>query len=260
LPALTWEHHDDRDTRFGTRFARGGLVVALGVLVLLLVWGVVFTFTVYSEALATAFGLSALRTSTVLSITTAVFCIAGGVTGVPAVRVPLRPVVAAAVGILQVTTSYLAVVAAFGLVGTAGGTTFVVISLVPQWFDEYEGRAMGVMFTANGLGILVLPPVRVRLLDRIGIRGAFAVIGGATALALLAATPVYPRPDGRPAERPCGASCGPDFGDAGLRSPRAVGRVADGWIDPVGYVYSVGIRSRIKHLEALRTVFKRVRA
>jgi MFS family permease len=237
------------------------------VLALLLVWGVVSTFAVYSEALATAFGLSALRTSTVLSITTAGLCIAGGVTGVLAARVPLRPVVAAAevavaaaVGILQVTTSYLAVVAAFGLVGTAGGTTFVVISLSPQWFDEYEGRAMGITFTANGLGILVLPPVRVRLLDRIGIRGAFAVIGGATALALLAATPVYPRPDGRPAERPCGASCGPDFGDAGLRSPRAVGRVADGWIDPVGYVYSVGIRSRIKHLEALRTVFKRVRA
>jgi hypothetical protein len=102
------------------------------VLALLLVWGVVSTFAVYSEALATAFGLSALRTSTVLSITTAGLCIAGGVTGVLAARVPLRPVVAAAevavaaaVGILQVTTSYLAVVAAFGLVGTAGGTTFV---------------------------------------------------------------------------------------------------------------------------------------
>lgn len=183
----------------------GWLVVALGVLALLLVWGVVFTFTVYSEALATAFGLSALRTSTVFSITTAAFYIAGGVAGVLAARVPLRPVVAAAgvavaaaVGILQVTTSYLGVIAAFGLLGTAGGTTFVVvISLVPQWFDEYEGRAMGITFTGNGLGILVLPPVWVRLLDRTGIRGAFAVIGGATALALLAAAPVYRRPAGR---------------------------------------------------------------
>jgi OFA family oxalate/formate antiporter-like MFS transporter len=181
------------------------VVVALGVVVLLLVWGVIFTFTVYSESLATAFGLSELRTSTVFSITTAAFYIAGGVAGVLAARVPLRPVVAAAgtiiaaaVGLLQVTTSYAGVVAAFALLGTAGGTTFVVvISLVPQWFDEYEGRAMGITFTGNGLGILVLPPVWVWLLERTGIRGAFAVIGGATALAVLAAATIYRRPAGQ---------------------------------------------------------------
>jgi len=183
----------------------GWLVVALGVAVLLLVWGVIFTFTVYSEALSTAFGLSALRTSTVFSITTAAFYVAGGVAGVLAARVPLRPVVAAAgatiaaaVGLLQITTSYPGVVAAFGLLGTAGGTTFVVvISLVPQWFDEYEGRAMGITFTGNGLGILVLPPVWVWLLERTGIRGAFAVIGGVTALAVLVAATIYRRPSGR---------------------------------------------------------------
>jgi len=188
----------------------GWLVVALGVAVLLLVWGVIFTFTVYSEALSTAFGLSALRTSTVFSITTAAFYVAGGVAGVLAARVPLRPVVAAAgatiaaaVGLLQITTSYPGVVAAFGLLGTAGGTTFVVvISLVPQWFDEYEGRAMGITFTGNGLGILVLPPVWVWLLERTGIRGAFAVIGGVTALAVLVAATIYRRPSGR---RPRGA-------------------------------------------------------
>jgi MFS family permease len=181
------------------------LVVALGVVVLLLVWGVIFTFTVYSDALSSAYGLSALRTSTVFSITTAAFYVAGGVAGVLAARVPLRPVVAAAgatiaaaVGLLQITTSYPGVVAAFGLLGTAGGTTFVVvISLVPQWFDEYEGRAMGITFTGNGLGILVLPPAWVWLLERTGIRGAFAVIGGATALAVLAAATIYRRPAGR---------------------------------------------------------------
>ncbi|MBB6646230.1 MFS transporter [Halobellus ruber] len=181
------------------------LVVAFGVVVLLLVWGVIFTFTVYSEALSTAFGLSELRTSTVFSITTAAFYVAGGVAGVLAARVPLRPVVAAAggtiaasVGLLQITTSYPGVVAAFGLLGTAGGTIFVVvISLVPQWFDEYEGRAMGITFTGNGLGILVLPPAWVWLLERTGIRGAFAVIGGATALAVLAAATIYRRPTGR---------------------------------------------------------------
>ena len=180
---------------------RGWLVVAFGVIVLLLVWGVIFTFTVYSEALSIAFGLSELRTSTVFSITTAAFYIAGGVAGVAAARVPLRPVVAAAgvsiaaaAGILRIATSYPGVIVAFGLLGTAGGTIFVVvISLVPQWFDEYEGRAMGVTFTGNGLGILVLPPVWVWLLERTGIRDAFAVIAGVTAVAVLGAATIYRR-------------------------------------------------------------------
>ena len=184
--------------------ARSWLVVALGVLLLLLVWGVVFTFTVYSQALSAAFGLSELRASTVFSVTTAAFYVAGGLAGILAARVPLRPVVAgagagvaAAVGILQFTSSYAGVLLAFGVLGTAGGTTFVVvISLVPQWFDEYEGRAMGITFTGNGLGILALPPVWVWLLERTGIRGAFAVIGGATALSILAAATVYRRPSG----------------------------------------------------------------
>ena len=183
----------------------GWVVVATGVIVLLLVWGTIFTFTVYSDALSTAFGLSELRTSTVFSVTTAAFYVAGGLAGVLAARVALRPVVAAAgaavaaaVGLLQITTSYPGVLLAFGVLGTAGGTIFVVvISLVPQWFDEYEGRAMGITFTGNGLGILVLPPVWVWLLGRTGIRGAFAVVGGATALSVLGAATIYRRPSGR---------------------------------------------------------------
>jgi MFS family permease len=184
------------------------LVVAIGVVVLLFVWGVIFTFTVYSESLSVAFGLSELRTSTVFSITTAAFYLAGGVAGVFAARVPLRPVVAAAggavavaVGLLQVVTSFPGVAVAFGILGTAGGTMFVVvISLVPQWFDEHEGRAMGITFTGNGLGILVLPPVWVWLLERTGIRGAFAVIGGMMAAVIFLAALVYQRPAGRRSE------------------------------------------------------------
>ena len=194
--------NDQRDSELDS--LRSWLVVALGVVMLLLVWGVVFTFTVYSQALSTAFGLSELRASTVFSITTAAFYVTGGLAGVLAARVPLRPVVAAAgaglaaaVGLLQITSSYAGVIAAFGLLGTAGGTTFVVvISLVPQWFDAYEGRAMGITFTGNGLGILVLPPVWVWLLGRTGIRGAVAVIGGATAAVVLVAAVFYRRPSG----------------------------------------------------------------
>ena len=222
--------NDHRDAELDSR--RSWLIVALGVILLLLIWGVVFTFTVYSEALATAFGLSELRASTVFSITTATFYVAGGLAGVLAARVPLRPVVAAAgtgmaaaVGIIQVTSSYPGVIAAFGLLGTAGGTIFVVvISLVPQWFDDYEGRAIGITFTGNGLGILLLPPVWVWLLERTGIRGAFAVIGGATALSILAAATVYRRPSGHQSgESP---AVGSDWLRANFLDARFLGTVA----------------------------------
>lgn len=55
---------------------------------------------------------------------------------------------------------------------------------------------MGITFTGNGLGILVLPPAWVWLLERTGIRGAFAVIGGATAAVVLVAAVFYRRPSG----------------------------------------------------------------
>ncbi|MFD1600914.1 MFS transporter [Halobellus rarus] len=181
------------------------LIVALGVLLLVLVWGIVFTFTVYSQALESAFGLTSLRVSSVFSITTAAFYVAGGAIGVVIARVPLRPVVAAAgvvfataVALLQVSASYPGLVLAFGLLGTAGGTVFVVvISLVPQWFDEYQGRAMGVTMTGNGLGVFALPPVWLWLLERTSIRGAFVVVGGATVGVILLASLLYRRPPGR---------------------------------------------------------------
>ncbi|MFC6873025.1 MFS transporter [Halobellus marinus] len=181
------------------------LIVALGLVILVLDWGLVFTFTVYSEALAEAFGLSGLRVSSVFSITIAVFYIAGGLIGVVIARLPLRPVVATAggvfaiaIGLLQITGSYLGLAATFALIGMTGGTMFVVvISLVPQWFDQYQGRAMGITMTGNGLGIFVLPPVWVWLLERTDIRGAFVVVGGVTVAVILLASLLYHRPPGQ---------------------------------------------------------------
>ena len=192
--------NDEHDSAFDS--VTSWIVAALGLLVLVLVWGVIFTFTVYSQALGDAFGLSSLRLSSIFSITTAAFYIAGGTIGILIARVPLRPVVATAgavfgvaIGLLQISSSYLGLAVVFGLLGTAGGTMFViVISLVPQWFEQYEGRAMGITMAGNGLGIFVLPPVWVWLLERTGIREAFVVVGGATVLVMLIAAVVYRRP------------------------------------------------------------------
>jgi OFA family oxalate/formate antiporter-like MFS transporter len=234
----------------------GWLIVALGLTILVLDWGLIFTFTVYSDALASAFGLSGLQVSSVFSITTATFYVAGGLIGVLIARVPLRPVVAVAgvgfgvaVALLQVSGSYAGLVAAFALVGMAGGSMFViVVSLVPQWFDQYEGRAMGITMIGNGLGILVLPPLWIWLLERTGIRDAFAVVAGAMALVILGASLVYRRP---PGSRSTSSPVDVSWLRANLTDPRFVGALAGfsflwSWyfvlsVDAVGVLTANGI-------------------
>lgn len=182
--------------------AQGWLIVGLGICILTAIWGAVFTFTVYADRLAAAFGLSALQVSLVFSITTAVFLMVGGLFGVFAARFPLRPILAMvgiglviATALLQIVDSYLGVVVAFTLLGTAGGTAFtIVISLAPQWFDTYQGLATSLTMTGIGLGPLVLPFVWLWLFDRTGFRSAFAVVVGVTAVLVFVSSLVYHRP------------------------------------------------------------------
>lgn len=196
--------------------ATSWLVAVLGLVLLVLVWGIIFTFTVYSQALENAFGLSSFRVSSVFSVTTTAFFVAGGAIGVVIARVPLRPVVAvngvvfaAAVGLIRVVESYPGLMLAFCLLGTTGGTMFVVVvSLVPQWFDRYQARAMGVTMIGNGLGVFVLPPVWVWLLDRMSITGAFVAVGWTTAAVILLASLVYRRPPGVRAAAPTPVDAG----------------------------------------------------
>ena len=184
--------------------ARGWAIAVLGLVILTLVWGFIFTFTVYADPLATAYDLSSFQTSSIFSIMTASFFVAGGGLGLLIARLPLRPVVAivavglaVAIAMLQFVSSYAGVIVAFVLVGTTGGTMFVIVTaLVPQWFDVYQGRAMGVAMTGNGLGILVLPPAWLWLLERTHLRMAFAVVGGITVASFLLASPLYRRPPG----------------------------------------------------------------
>jgi len=198
---------DERESVTDGRF--GWLIVGLGFLLLAVLWGAVFTFTVYADALAGAFGLSALRTQAVFSVGTAAFFVVGGAVGIVVSGLPLRPVllaaaaaVAASAGLLQVADSALGLTVAFALLGVAGGTTFVVtISLVPQWFDRYEGTAMGMTVVGNGLGVQVMPFVWLWLLARTSVRRAFLVVGVVGVALLLAASFAYRRPPGRRGSR-----------------------------------------------------------
>ncbi|MFC5972054.1 nitrate/nitrite transporter [Halomarina salina] len=182
----------------------GWLVVALGICMLTLIWGTVFTFTVYADRLAATFTLSELQVSSVFSITTSVFLAVGGLFGIFAARFPLRPVLTAvgvgltvAALLLQVVTSYLGVLAAFALLGMAGGTAFtIIVSLAPQWFDTYQGLATSVTMTGVGLGPLVLPFAWLWLFNRTGFRTSLATIVGVMVAIVFVSSLFYRRPAG----------------------------------------------------------------
>ena len=185
--------------------AQGWLIVGLGICILTTIWGAVFTFTVYADRLAATFGLSALQVSSVFSITTAFFLMVGGLFGVFAARFSLRPVLATvgvglaiATALLQIVDSYIGVVIAFALLGTAGGTAFtIVVSLAPQWFDVYQGLATSLTMTGIGLGPLVLPFAWLWLFDRTDLRTAFTVVIGVTVVLVFVSSLVYRRPPSR---------------------------------------------------------------
>jgi MFS family permease len=157
---------------------------------------------VYADALGSAFGLSDIQTSTAYSVQLFVFFIAGGTVAISVSRIRLRSVMvvasgtaASGVALLQVVDSFLPLTLALSFVGAAAGVTFViVISLIPQWFDEYEGRAMGVAIVGNGLGVQVLPSAWVALLAEGDVRFAYLAVGGAFAASLVLAAVFFRRP------------------------------------------------------------------
>lgn len=193
----------EADTRAAAIDSRAGwLIVLVGFLLLFTLWGMIYTFTVYSAPLGGAFGLSGLRTSSVFSTGLAVFFTAGGIVGILAARLPYRPVIAGAAGavvggiaLLQVVGSYFGLLVSFAMICGAVGTVYVlVLSIVPQWFDVYEGRAMGITVVGNGLGVQVMPFVWLWLLERVSIRRAFLVVGGAGVIVMVLAALIFRRP------------------------------------------------------------------
>jgi MFS family permease len=53
-----------------------------------------------------------------------------------------------------------------------------ISTIISQWFRRRRGMAMGLTFVGGGLGSFIMPPVFDYLIDGIGWRGAYVVLGG----------------------------------------------------------------------------------
>jgi MFS family permease len=180
----------------------GWVIVGTSFFLLFLIWGIVFTFTIYSGHFTRQFGLSRVAASTIYSTGLLGFFIGGGIMGIATSFLRLRPVLvvkaalfASGIAVFQVVTTFAGLALAFVCMGTAMGGTFVlVLGLVPQWFEQRSGLAMGITQAGAGGGLLVMPLVWRWTLTRIELQTAFLGIGGILLMILLVAAIVFRRP------------------------------------------------------------------
>lgn len=95
-------------------------------------------------------------------------------------------------------------------VGMAATTILPSQTLASRWFAQKRGRAMGIVTAAGGLGGMIWMPVTNYLIETMGWRGAYAVLGACIAVVSV-----------------------PFIWLTVRNSPQSMGLTVDGWPDPV---------------------------
>ncbi|WP_119422508.1 MFS transporter [Desertibaculum subflavum] len=217
--------------------ARGGvfygwIVVAAAAAVLLVVFGMAYSFAAFFPALAAEFGATRGDTSLVFALAGFLYFGIGGISGAMADRFGPRPIVVAGILLVAVALALTGlaaklwqVYALYGLgLGIGIGLAYVpAIGAVQRWFVRQRGLASGIAVSGIGVGTLLAPPVASALIEAYGWRGAYlglaviaAVVGLGAAL-LIEANPAARGlgPDGDPPLPHAAAmAAGPSLRDA----------------------------------------------
>ena len=211
------------------RIFHGWFVVSAAFAVTFVGFGCAYTFSAFVEPLQRDFGASRGSVSLVFSLAGFLYFGLGIVSGPLADRFGSRRLAVAGMiltglGLMAASAarSLWEVYAAYGLgVGLGVGCAYVpAIGAVQRWFVRRRGFASGLAVSGIGVGTLAMPPLASLLIDGLGWRGAYLVLGALAAavgggLALLIENDPRDRglgPDGDPpqsdahAARPQGTS------------------------------------------------------
>ncbi len=172
----------------------GWLMVAVSFVALFTVYGVAYSFGAFFKPMAREFRAGPGATSAVFSATVFIWCALGWPSGHIADRIGPRPVIiigAVAMGIGLVATSlidrlwvgYLT----YGIgVGAGIACGYVpTIAVVGGWFMRRRNTALGIAVAGIGCGTLVVAPIAAALIQRLGWRETFVVLGIVSAMVLL---------------------------------------------------------------------------
>ncbi|MBN8940920.1 MAG: MFS transporter [Rhizobiales bacterium] len=172
------------------RLFQGWLVVAGAFAVTFVGFGSAYTFSAFVEPLQADFGASRGSVSLVFSLAGFLYFGLGVVSGPLADRWGSRRL--AVLGMLltglgmaiaSVAGSLTQIYLAYGLgVGLGVGLSYVpVIGAVQRWFVRRRGFASGLAVSGIGVGTLVMPPLASLLIQTLGWRTAYLVLGGLAA-------------------------------------------------------------------------------
>jgi MFS transporter, OFA family, oxalate/formate antiporter len=170
----------------------GWFVVAGAFVVTFVGFGSAYTFSAFIESLQRDFAASRGSVALVFSVAGFLYFALGLVSGPLADRFGAR--LLAVIGMLltglglavaSVARSLPEVYAAYGLgVGLGIGLSYVpILGAVQRWFVRRRGLASGLAVSGIGVGTLVMPPVAALLIDALGWRAAYLVLGCFAAIA-----------------------------------------------------------------------------
>lgn len=174
-----------------SRLFYGWIVVLAAFAVTFVGFGSVYTFSAFLEPLQRDFDASRGSVSLVFSLAGFLYFGMGVISGPLADRWGARPLVI--VGMLLVGVGFvlasaaqtlLEVYLAYGLgIGLGVGCAYVpAVAVVQRWFVKRRGFASGLAVSGIGVGTLVMPPLAAWLIETVGWRGAYLVLGSLTAV------------------------------------------------------------------------------
>jgi predicted MFS family arabinose efflux permease len=170
--------------------AAGGLFFSFASLV-------VYTFGVFLKPLTAQFGWSRESASAAFGIAALAVAVSSPILGLLLDRYPARRIILPCVAVFGSAFASLALMTphlwhlylvflALGIVGN--GTAHLAYSrAVATWFSKRRGTAFALLMTGAGVGAIVFPPLAGKLIQLVGWRNAFAILG---ALALAVGLPL----------------------------------------------------------------------
>ena len=174
-----------------TRLFYGWWVVAAAFSVTFVGFGCAYTFSAFVESLQRDFGASRGSVSLVFSLAAFLYFGLGIVSGPMADRFGARRLailgmllVGAGLALAAAARTIVEVYLAYGLgVGLGVGCSYVpAIGAVQRWFVKRRGFASGLAVSGIGVGTLVMPPLASYLIESVGWREAYVVLGAVAAM------------------------------------------------------------------------------
>ncbi len=178
-------------------FFYGYVVVIAAFLIMMVMYGTMYTFGVFFEPLLVEFDWTRAITSGAFSMYFILFGLLGILAGRLNDRFGPRMVVVACGFFLgsgyllmsQISTIWQLYLFYGVIIATGASGGFVPLaSTVARWFVKRRGLMTGIVISGTGLGTVVMPPIAARLISSYGWRASYVIVGiMALVLVILAA-------------------------------------------------------------------------